>query len=365
MSTGDGPWRELGARIRDARALAGVAQHDLADRVHLDRTALSKIENGTRGVDAVELFRIAEALERPVEWLLSNPPIAVVNRRAALQAKVDPLLDAMLEALARDVELLREIGTIKLEAAPYEHTVTRAEDVESAAAWARDRIGNRAEPIASLQDTCELLGLLAFVLPYGGVSEGGYVALEHGGVAVSNAREDIEPGRRRFTLAHELGHHILGHEFDTDVFEGDARERYANLFAVFFLMPRAGMMEAWREFGGSRDARRALIRTAAWFRVSWSGALYHASNLGLIDNRKRDEMLPRLPTGAELRRDSLILDPILKSLPTVYRVGVERAYARQKITAERALELLRGSEANLRVNDVPREARRGQLRRHL
>jgi Zn-dependent peptidase ImmA (M78 family) len=48
------------------------------------------------------------------------------------------------------------------------------------------------------------------------------------------------PVRRRFTIAHELGHillHDLGVAFRDDTFTGDSRETQANQFAAQLLMP--------------------------------------------------------------------------------------------------------------------------------
>ena len=53
---------ELGARIRQVRLGTGLDQTGLAQRCHLERTALSRIESGERKVSALELARIAEVL---------------------------------------------------------------------------------------------------------------------------------------------------------------------------------------------------------------------------------------------------------------------------------------------------------------
>jgi len=50
---------EVMARVRDA---AGVKQADLAARLGMPASYLSKIENGTRRLDVIELVQIAEAL---------------------------------------------------------------------------------------------------------------------------------------------------------------------------------------------------------------------------------------------------------------------------------------------------------------
>ena len=46
-----------------ARERAGLKQSDVAARLGLPASYLSKIENGTRRLDVIELIRIAEAIE--------------------------------------------------------------------------------------------------------------------------------------------------------------------------------------------------------------------------------------------------------------------------------------------------------------
>ena len=60
------------------------------------------------------------------------------------------------------------------------------------------------------------------------------------------------PTRKRFSLAHELGHHRLGHEPVIDTWEAmyafdrPPEETQANAFAAEFVAPRAGI-ERWLE----------------------------------------------------------------------------------------------------------------------
>jgi len=60
----------LGRRIAEARRSAGVTQAALAKRISTERSAISKCESGRRAVGALELARIAQVLNRPVEWFL-------------------------------------------------------------------------------------------------------------------------------------------------------------------------------------------------------------------------------------------------------------------------------------------------------
>lgn len=53
----------LGRVLVAARERAGLKQSDVAARLGVPASYLSKIENGTRRLDVIELIRIAEAME--------------------------------------------------------------------------------------------------------------------------------------------------------------------------------------------------------------------------------------------------------------------------------------------------------------
>ena len=52
----------LGRVLTSVRERAGIKQSDLAAKLGLPASYLSKIENGTRRLDVIELIRIAEAM---------------------------------------------------------------------------------------------------------------------------------------------------------------------------------------------------------------------------------------------------------------------------------------------------------------
>ena len=58
---------ELGLRIGQARRDAGMTQQECASRAEMGRTVLAKIETGARRVGAVELARLANALDMRIE----------------------------------------------------------------------------------------------------------------------------------------------------------------------------------------------------------------------------------------------------------------------------------------------------------
>ena len=102
-------WSELGQRVAEARASRRLTQGALAEQIGLDRTAVSRIESGTREIDFLELAHIARVLQRPLDWFLTEPLPSVASwrrDRAAQPVPADTDSDAELERLAGDVQLL-------------------------------------------------------------------------------------------------------------------------------------------------------------------------------------------------------------------------------------------------------------------
>ncbi len=104
---------------------------------------------------------------------------------------------------------------------------------------------------------------------------------------IVNANQHLH--RRRFTVAHELGHHELGHinddvHVDTQVFHRNARSRtgedlhevQANAFAAELLMPRSAL----RKYGKIDVLDDLAIgQLAKDFRVSQSAMAIRIENL--------------------------------------------------------------------------------------
>ena len=56
---------ELGRRIARERQRAGLTQEQLASALGLERTAITRIEQGRQGIDTLQLNAIAQTVGRP------------------------------------------------------------------------------------------------------------------------------------------------------------------------------------------------------------------------------------------------------------------------------------------------------------
>lgn len=177
---------------------------------------------------------------------------------------------------------------------------------------------------------------------------------EREGVPVVLVNATTHPLRARFTLAHEHGHHRLGHGAAVDrVVDTAARERRevdANQFAAELLMPRAGVA-AWLDPGGRRVDLEAVVRLANHYGVSCEVALHRLERTRHVRAAAARELTARIERGEHRElawrldlpelSDTLALERRLRvRMPGPTRRVVLRALRHGLIDAEGAAERL-------------------------
>lgn len=356
-------WSDIGARLRQSRIAAGLSQEQLAQAVGLERTMVAKAEGGTRRLDALELSKVATVLGLPMAHFLTKPP-AVLSRRTELAEDTDAdaarssyLLEAELASWLRDTRQLIDLGTLS-HAAPirYPGAVADALGARAAATWLRGELGAGLEPLGPLLRVSESAGQLLLVADVPG--EGASVF--DGDLAVCVVSGRSEPGRRRSTAAHELGHLVIGDEYSTDLGAHASRadrERAVDAFAAELLLPLDALRRAG-PFPSTESIRTALVRLAAIYRASWSLVLRQAELAKIID--RRQAFMSHVPTRAELMDAAgWAPEPDLEALrvsPSVAAAAME-AWRRGLITPARAAEITRGQ---ISADDLVRAADDGE-----
>jgi Zn-dependent peptidase ImmA (M78 family)/transcriptional regulator with XRE-family HTH domain len=329
-----------------------MTQDGLAGRLGIDRSALARIENGGRQVTALELFALAEALRLPLGHFVSTSPAAIASHRQDLAEDADDIsrttfrLDALMEAHARDAEWLRGRGYLDVDAVVLPETLRMGQDGATSDDARRSAVDvrralNLEGPIESMADALASVGLFLLVVP--DVSGGASLILdERFGVAVVGASDD--PGRRRMTAAHELGHFILQDEYRTDLgvaASRDARAQRIEAFAAEFLLPGSVVEERWE---AAREPERArLVKLSADYRVSWSASVNTVRRLGLVTAEIAGRLKATTPTRGEIIEVAGRVpteDLLTGETAAPWRQAVITAWRGGAITAARAVELV-------------------------
>jgi Zn-dependent peptidase ImmA (M78 family)/transcriptional regulator with XRE-family HTH domain len=293
---------QLGARIGRARERLGLSQAELAERVDLSQSAVSRIESGGRGVDSLELAAIADALDVSVLDLLEAEPLAEELRVAARledvsePAVADRAINRLLDVVRLD-RLLDELGEPDPERPERPDLQVRA---GRPAIEQGRRLAERVRVLWELGDDPLPPNLFSLVEDRTGLG----VALEPlqemiaglcarlDDVAVALVDSSATFGRQRFTLAHELCHFLLQ---DGDRLVVDERllgrrsavEMRANVFAAYFLMPAKSLRRYLR---GREVDEEVAIELQYTFGVSLDALLWHLLNLDIISDYRRQQI---------------------------------------------------------------------------
>lgn len=336
--------------MRDARDRAGLTQAELASAIQLDRSVVAKIETGARRVSALELARLAEALGERIEWFVEDAPPAIVSRRNLREAGApSPAIDTLIERLARSVEFLADHDLqFLLSSPPPLDRPGSNKAVDEVAVEVRARLGvDDAAPLLDLPTHAASAGLLAFSIDLGDDgADGASILLARGGVAVINGH--LHVGRRRLTLAHELGHYFFADEFTVDwrVEEAEGSDRWEtrlDRFARALLLPAPGLKQAWEgQRQADEDLRTAAVRVASEFRVDMSTLARRLHELALVSRPEADRVRQVRTTRADIVELELLvpheLDP--PDLPRPYVASVLWLYRNETVTGARATDLL-------------------------
>ncbi|MEU3221881.1 helix-turn-helix domain-containing protein [Streptomyces sp. NPDC006976] len=365
--------RTLGERIRDARKRMGMSQEELGQMVGIERTAVNKIEGGVRRVTALELSDIASALGVRMFTFFEEPVPALVSHRSSQGLDtVDSQIDTLLANLAGEVEFIDALGVqeLGLDAAD---AVAQAgirppstnPEAEALAARARALMELSAdEPICRLSDKVAALGLLAFSRDIGeDTADAGTILLRRGGVSLVNSHMQV--GRRRLALAHELGHYLIADDYTVDwrvsAHSGgdDPMESRLDRFARALLLPRAAVCREWVKKVAQHKERSAAILLASEYRVDMATLATRLRELDLADgetSRSVREFRTTRTDIIELNLNVPIEELEGTSIPRDFARAVLRLVRDERISRDRALELLQGTfnEADLPRHRVRR-----------
>lgn len=272
----------IGDVILTVRRAAGLTQEDLAQRLGITQAALSRYENDLREPDDDMLSRMSEILDVTTEFLshpfqLRGAIAADAHMRRQKTTKVTDWKTA--ESKLNLYRMRSAFLTRRVPMNTTNHMPTFDPDETSppdAARMLRAQWRMPMGPIRNLTRWIESAGVIVIEEPLGtrridGLSQW---ASEYP-VILLNA--DLPTDRKRWTLAHELGHLVLHTTYaDPDV------ETQANDFAAELLMPQHIIETDLR----SLTPARLLALKKVWG-VSMQGIVEHAYRTAKITAEDR------------------------------------------------------------------------------
>lgn len=362
-------WSAVAERVRAARTRGGMTRDQLAQVTGTSEARLADIEHGTARIDSDLLLRVSEATHRSLAWFIEPPLNTVAERRVALieegNPEIDTRFDRTLEELGLAVRYLVDRGLLYGAPRPTYPLPSDVERAEHLAQKIRNEWDVPEGPLADLTSLCDRIGLFPFFMEFG--EDGNLGAMievtETSGVALING--SCTSRRQRFSLAHELGHWITGGSFETAVNSATTSEKMMNAFAAHLLMPSNRIIQDWDSATRTLGRRTAAISIASRYGVSWSAALLHLKNLGLLTPHEHDMFNRTTPEWYEfdIFAEGATSAPGSPHLSAAYRKAVLSAYADRKLTRDRAVDMLFGtvSKESLPARTAPFRRRKNSL----
>ena len=249
----------IGLRLKEARENVRLTQEEAAVAVGLDRTALIKIEKGTRAVTSTELMRLARLYRRDLSELLTETsleedPFTLLGRIADNQTPDanGPVAQA-LERLKEAVRLENFLGgSLRSHPPLYQVDPPRnyddaCEQGKEVATLERRRLSLGSNALPDVAEIIASQGIWTAAIPLNEKMSGLFVSHSKYGLAIF-VNQSNWINRRRFSYAHEYAHAVLDRNRAAEPTTAEnaktLTEKRANAFASEFLMPAEGVSEA-------------------------------------------------------------------------------------------------------------------------
>jgi Zn-dependent peptidase ImmA (M78 family) len=351
----------IGQRLKLARAASGLSLRELEAAIDnlVTAQAIGKYERDEDMPSSGVLRALAAALHISEDYLLSSDELVldgVEFRKKHIASKREEAFveGQALHLLERYLTLEDALGLASVvwdrpREAPY--PITEVGDAENAARAVRMHWGLGIDPILNLSELLEERGIKILSVALSDIDGLTATVRRKKGetIPVIVIKADEWSERKRFTLAHELGHMVM------DARHGFDAEKAANRFAGAFLMPPEAL---WREIGKRRTmiSLGELLRLKELFGASYQAIVYRCHDLGIIPStayRRLFQVFNERGWRKPPYKEPGALDPMQEQPQRMQRLCF-RALSEALISESKAAEILGISVRDLtRLMDQP------------
>lgn len=337
----------IGQRLKIARAAGGLSLRDLEAKIGnlVTAQAIGKYERNEDMPSSRVLSALADALSVSEDYLLSSDDMVldgVEFRKKDMTSKREEAFveGQTLHLLERYLAIEDALGLPSVvwdrpREAPY--PVKDIADAENAARALRIYWRLGIDPIPCLAELLEERGIKVLSVDLSDIDGLTARVRRKSGEAVPVIviKASAWAERKRFTLAHELGHMLMEVAPSVDV------EKAAHRFAGAFLMPSEAL---WREIGKHRTmiSHGELLRLKELFGASFQAIVYRCRDLGIIADAAFRNLFRSFTQNGwrkEPYKEPGAIPPSKESPKRMERLCF-RALAERQISEARAAEVL-------------------------
>jgi Zn-dependent peptidase ImmA (M78 family)/DNA-binding XRE family transcriptional regulator len=288
-----------------AREARGLTQTELADRLHLHKANISRLEKGDTHVNEKMLVAIAGATNFPPQFFLQQGGPIPVNlsyrKRQQVPAKIINSIDAQINIIRRHIQFITRALQQQQPALPV-YEITEKRSPAQIASLLRKKWNIINPVINNLSKLIEQQGIIISSFNFDTERVDSRSMLTDNQYPIIFLNSSMLADRQRFSLAFELGHLIM-HTFCVVPHQRDINHE-ANLFASELLMPAKEIGKDFKE-GITLPLLGELKRK---WKVSMIALLFRADDLGLLTPNQKRYLLQQFNEQKIRRREPQQLD---------------------------------------------------------
>lgn len=277
------------AMITLARESLGMTQTELAGRMGVPQSKLSKIESGQIICPPEILSALVRVTKYPEKFFFQNFEVYpagmhlyMFRKHKTLPAKDLSRIAAWMNLYRLHVKHLLKAAEIEYKEVP-QHDIEEFESIAGLARAVRQYTQVPPGPIKNVTSILEDMGVVVIPFNPGTRLFSGASMLTEKPNYVVVVNSQMPSDRWRWTLAHELAHMVM-HRIPTLNMEEEADE-----FAAEFLMPSHEIAPYLSDLTPEK-----LASLKRYWKVSMFAILNHALRLGKITDRQRRTLITKL-----------------------------------------------------------------------
>lgn len=284
-----------------ARESRGLTQKDLANKIeNLNQGNLSKIERGMLSVSSENLDAIAATLNYPIDFFYQQEVRTPVSsfyyrKRASVSKKALMQFEAQVNIIRMGLDKL--LAEVELEDFTFPKLEVDVHNTPQEAARAvRGFLRIPKGPVHDLITTLENFGIVIYFIEVDEDGIDGFTTFTDLGRPIMFINQDYPNDRKRFTIAHELGHLVMHIPFVLETWRDEELE--ANQFASEFLMPESDCRAEFTRFRFT-----SLDEMKAYWGISKAAVIRRAYDLKVIPKETYTYMIIELGRRGERKKE--------------------------------------------------------------
>ena len=310
-----------------ARESRGLNQVDLAEKIGMQATNLSKIERKDLGMSIDSLKKVSIATNYPLSFFYQQGEITSENlnyrKKEKVAQKILTPINAKVNITRMQVQYVTRALGIETANVPS-LDITDETEAGSVAYRVRKLWKVKSQIIDNVTDLFEANGIVVRSIDFGTERVDSRTVLTDDKYPVIVVNKSLLGDRQRFSLAYQLGHLVM-HTFKPVDWNRDIGHE-ANLFAAEFLMPEKEMSEDFKD--GVTLALLAELKRK--WKVSMIALLYRADDLGFLTDNQKRYLLQQFNDKKIRRREPMELDAPIEQ-PKLLRQWLSELKKKKKL----------------------------------